>query len=65
MKHINLNGEWMGECVGKFSFKATVPGSTISDLINNNRLPSELLAGKMQTRLPNLKTMIGSIKRVF
>ncbi len=46
MNRINLNGSWRGECVGKFSFGASVPGCTINDLVKNGYLPSDLLAGK-------------------
>jgi beta-mannosidase len=46
MKKISLNGSWNGVCVGRFDFKAQIPGCTIADLIANGRLPKDLLVGK-------------------
>ena len=46
MKKIFLNGSWNGVCVGRFDFKAQIPGCTIADLIANGRLPKDLLVGK-------------------
>ena len=46
MKTIDLCGAWSGECVfsdgESFRFEASVPGSTIQDLIRANRLPKDI-----------------------
>lgn len=46
MKRIVLNGVWQCRCVGKFDLKARVPGCTIADLVENGKLPKDLLFGK-------------------
>lgn len=46
MNKISLNGKWQCECVGLFKFDGEVPGSTINDLINADKLPKDLLSDK-------------------
>ncbi len=41
-----MNGEWKGERVGGFSFRAEVPGCTIFDLVQNGYLPKDLLCAR-------------------
>jgi len=46
MKKISLNGSWEGICImpdgERFSMNATVPGSSINDLINAGLLPRDI-----------------------
>lgn len=46
MQKFSLNGKWNGECVGNFTFLGEVPGSSINDLIQNDKLPKNLLSDK-------------------
>lgn len=45
MERISLNGPWEGSCISdkeSFCFSATVPGSSIKDLIDCGRLPADI-----------------------
>ncbi len=46
MKKISLNGSWQGACLtprgARFSMHATVPGSSINDLIHAGMLPGDI-----------------------
>ena len=45
MKTIDLSGSWQGRCIlpeESFNYGATVPGSTIKDLINAGKLPKDV-----------------------
>ena len=49
MKKISLNGAWHGICImpdgERFSMNATVPGSSINDLIHAGMLPGDIFMG--------------------
>ena len=46
MKKISLNGLWQGVCImpdgDRIALNATVPGSSINDLINAGKLPEDI-----------------------
>lgn len=49
MQSFSLNGTWEGACFspnGPFDFTATVPGSSIADLIANGKLPRDIFYGE-------------------
>ena len=46
MTHISLNGQWRGSCIrpdgSRFDMDASVPGSSIADLIRAGELPGDI-----------------------